>query len=270
MTTLSASDERGWPARLTLPDVWSPQLRNRRDVDVYLPASYPDRRRHPVIYMQDGQNLSDPSIAFAETWRLGSVFVELAAAASGGPKRGAGVGAAVEPIVVGVHNHEERLAEYSPFPSRKHGGGRADDYLAFLVRTLKPRIDRQFRTRRRASQTAIVGSSMGALVSLYAWFRHPDMFALAGVMSPALWYGRERLFEFVERSPMPAGRLYLDVGTGEGATALRDTRSMWSLLINKPSSDDSRLLYLEDRGGRHNEAAWGGRLARALEFLLRE
>jgi predicted alpha/beta superfamily hydrolase len=175
----------------------------------------------------------------------------------------------IEPIIVGVHNHDDRLAEYSPFPSPKHGGGGADEYLSFLIRTLKPRIDRQFRTRRVAAETGIVGSSMGGLVSLYAWFRRPDIFALAGVMSPSLWYGRERLLEFVEGCRIPRGRLYLDVGTSEGASTLRDARAMWSLIESKPRSADSRIEYLEDRAGRHNEAAWGRRLAGALEFLLR-
>ena len=47
-------------------EIWSPELRNRRSVDVYLPDSYGSgRRRYPVVYMQDGQNLQDPAIAFA-------------------------------------------------------------------------------------------------------------------------------------------------------------------------------------------------------------
>jgi predicted alpha/beta superfamily hydrolase len=239
----------------TFHNVWSPQLRNRRNVDIYLPASYPDGR-HPVVYMQDGQNLSDPSIAFADTWHLESVLVELAAAG-------------IEPIVVGVHNHRERLAEYSPYPSRKHGGGRADAYLSFLIRTLKPRIDRQFRTRRLSSATAIVGSSMGGLLSLYAWFRHPDVFGLAGAMSPALWFGGEQLLEFVRQAPLPQGRLYLDVGTSEGAATVRDARAMSSLIEEKTASGQTTFMYLEDRGGGHFESAWSRRLTGALEFLLR-
>jgi len=54
----------------TFKNVWSPELKNRRDVDIYLPWTYHDRRdRYPVVYMHDGQNLSDPATAFAGTWR---------------------------------------------------------------------------------------------------------------------------------------------------------------------------------------------------------
>jgi predicted alpha/beta superfamily hydrolase len=242
------------PVRHTLRDVWSPQLKNRRDVDVYLPARLRTSRRYPVVYMQDGQNLSDPSIAFAGTWELEAVLADLVA-------RG------IEPIVVGVHNHPDRLAEYSPFPDRKHGGGRADAYLSFLAHTLKPRIDRRFPTHTGPSHTGIVGSSMGGLLSLYAWLRRPDVFGLAGVVSPALWFGRDRLFEFVESAPLPRGRLYVDVGTDEGSRTLADVRALRALVETK-NRGRARFAYLEDRGGRHEETAWRRRIGGALRFLL--
>jgi isoamylase len=236
--------------------VWSPQRRNRRDVDIYLPASYDSgRRRYPVVYMQDGQNLSDPSTAFAGTWQLDGRLRDLAAHG-------------IEPIVVGVHHTRERLAEYSPFPDRTHHGGSGASYVTFLADTLKPRIDRQFRTRRMATYTVIAGSSMGGLISLFAWFRRPDVFGHAAVLSPSLWYGRERLFAFLESARLPRGRLHLDGGTAEGAETLRDTRALKWLLEENGIGD--RLSYLEDRGARHEEAAWSRRIGGALEFLLRE
>jgi isoamylase len=246
------------PSRGTLSGVWSRHLRNRRDVDVYLPASYGDggTRRYPVIYMQDGQNLSDPSIAFAGTWDLNGALAEVA-------ERG------IEPIVVGVHNTPARLGEYSPFADYKHGGGNGDAYLTFLAAAVKPRVDRLFRTRRTASQTAIVGSSMGGLISLYGWFKRPDLFGSAGAMSPSLWYGRDRLHSFIKSARTPKkGRLYLDVGTAEGAGTLKDARLMRALLETKGLELGDRLHYVEDRGGRHEEAAWSRRIAGALEYLL--
>jgi len=202
--------------------VWSPQLKNRRDVDVYLPDSYRGGSGdHPVVYVQDGQNLSDPGKAFAGTWELDRVFDELAA-------RG------VEPIVVGIHHTgRRRLLEYSPYPDRRHGGGDADLYLAFLVDTLKPRVDRFFRTRRERESTAILGSSMGGLLSLYGFFRYPSVFGRGGVMSPSIWYGQAAILDFIGEAQTPTGRLYLDVGTAEGAGTLRDVRRLGRLLVRK-------------------------------------
>ena len=264
----------------TLKNVWSPQLRNRRDVDVYLPASYASGVHYPVVYMKDGQNLSDPATAFAGTWDLEATIDRLA-------WRG------LDAIYVGVHNAgRDRLGEYSPFPDPRHGGGEADAYLEFLVDTLKPRIDRMFNTLRDRDSTAILGSSMGGLVSLYAYFRYPSVFGRAGVMSPSIWFGQGAIVDFISDARVPRGRIYLDVGTGEGAGTVRDVRRLGRLLVRKGfrrrragrqlaqasgpggawgdrrSTTSSMLRYVEDAGARHTEDAWAWRLEGALEFLL--
>jgi predicted alpha/beta superfamily hydrolase len=239
----------------TFSSVWSPELRNRRTVDVYLPASYArSRRRYPVIYMHDGQNLSNPATAFAGTWSLPLVLRQLA-------------GERIEPIVVGVHHAgESRLAEYSPFYDSRHGGGRGDEYLRFLVRTLKPRIDRGFRTQPGRRSTAIAGSSMGGLISLYAVFRHRAIFGSAAVLSPALWFGNRRIFEYVERSTARPERMYLDVGTAETPQALRDARRMRRLIQSK-DGERARVKYVEAEAAPHSESAWAARLPDALRFV---
>jgi predicted alpha/beta superfamily hydrolase len=245
--------------RRTLDRVWSPQLRNRRAVDVYLPESYPSGLRYPVVYMHDGQNLSDPSIAFAGTWELDAALARLAS-------RGR------EAIVVGIHNTDQRLSEYSPFPDRRHGGGRADGYLEFVATTLKPRIDRMFRTLQGRDETTIMGSSMGGLVSLYAYFRVPSVFGRAGVMSPSIWFGQGAVLDFIGDARTPRGRMYLDVGMQEGAGTLKDARRLGRLLVRKGFRRQPRaayaLRYVEDASGRHNEASWARRLDGALDFLL--
>jgi predicted alpha/beta superfamily hydrolase len=246
----------------TLKHVLSPQRHSRRDVDVYLPSSYASGVRYPVVYLQDGQNLSDPASAFAGTWELEATIERLA---WGG----------LEAIFVGIHHTGRgRLAEYSPFADARHGGGQADAYLEFVVHTLKPRIDRTFNTRRDRESTVILGSSMGGLVSLYAYFRYPSVFSRAGVMSPSIWFGQGAIVRFIEEARVPRGRIYLDVGTGEGAGTLRDVRRLGRVLVRKgfrrrrhPASS-SALRYVEDHGARHTEGAWAFRLQGALEFLL--
>jgi predicted alpha/beta superfamily hydrolase len=239
-------------------DLWSPQFRNRRGVDVYLPGSYGEgRRRYPTVYMQDGQNLSDPSIAFGgNTWRLDDGLEWLA-------ERG------IEPIVIGIHNTEGRLAEYSPFPDPKHGGGEGDRYLRFLTDTVKPRIDGAYRTRKDRESTVIAGSSMGGLISLYAFFRRPSPFGKALVMSPSVWFGAKELLPFVEKARNTRGRLYLDTGTAEGADTLENARAMNRVLRRKGYRREN-YWYLESEGSKHSESDWAWRWPQALEFLLAE
>jgi len=243
--------------RRVLARVWSPQLENERDIDVFLPPSYArTRRRYPVIYMQDGQNLADPHRAFAGTWDLLRALDDLA-------RRGR------EVIVVGVPNSgAERLREYSPFADARHGGGGGDAYLAFVERTLKPLIDRRVRTRPEREATGIFGSSMGGLISLYAFFRAPNTFGFVGAMSPSLWFGGRAILDYIDGDGRPPGRIYVDAGTEEGAGTVRDATLLAALLERKGYVPGTSLQFAAVEGGRHEEAHWAERLVPALEFLL--
>ncbi|MDX1532220.1 MAG: alpha/beta hydrolase-fold protein, partial [Rhodothermales bacterium] len=242
-----------------LEGLYSPELDNRRNVITYLPPSYGDgTRRYPVIYMHDGQNLFDEVTSFAEEWGVDNTMEVLSL-----------VG--LEAIVVGVFNAgEHRLDEYSPFEDAEGRGGKGDRYLDFLVDTLKPRIDRDFRTRPERDHTAIVGSSMGGLISLYAFFRRPDVFGKAGVMSPSLWFADRAIFPFVEEAAFNPGKVYLDVGTLEGERTVADTRRLRELLLRKAYRRHRDLVYVEQPGAGHSETAWRQRLHFAIDFLLRE
>ena len=241
-----------------LEGVHSPELHNRRDVLVHLPPSYDTtRRRYPVVYMQDGQNLFDPATSFAGDWGLARVLASAA-------RRG------LEAIVVGVPNMgAERLDEYSPYHDAKAGGGgRGVAYTTFLARTLKPLVDRMFRTRRSREDTVIAGSSMGGLISLYGLFQQPAVFGAAGVLSPSLWFAGGAIFSDIERArPVPA-RIYLDIGAQEGEVHVANARRMRDLLLAKGYRPERDLRWLESRAGRHDERSWGRRFARAFPFLL--
>ena len=236
----------------------SPELGNKRDVYVYLPPSYAaePERRYPVVYMHDGQNLFDQATSFGDEWEVDTTME--AASADG-----------LEAIVVGIANTDARLHEYSPFREEKHdAGGRGDAYLEFVVRTLKPRIDADFRTLPERGSTGIAGSSMGGLISMYGFFRHPETFGFAGVMSPAFWFGNREIYGYVEAAPFVPGRIYLDVGTQEGKEELADVRRMSTLLQEKGYRRGESLMTFVEMGAGHNERAWARRLRRELHFLL--
>lgn len=240
-----------------LAGVDSPELGNTRDVQVYLPPSYAGTGRHyPVIYMHDGQNLFDPSASFAGEWRVDDTLERIA---SDG----------IEPIVVAVPNMGvHRLAEYTPFMDAEKRGGRGDAYLDFIVHSLKPEVDRRFRTRHERTHTGIMGSSLGGLISLYAFFRHPGVFGFAGIMSPSLWWAGRAIFPYVGRYPRWGGRLYVDIGTAEGRTHVRNARLMVRYLRRTADRPRRNLLYVEEKGAGHHENAWAQRFERAVRFLL--
>lgn len=237
--------------------VYSPELDNRRDIHVYLPPSYVSSGRHyAVVYMHDGQNLFDHELSFAGEWGVDETMERVA------PE-------GVEAIIVGIPNMgTTRTAEYSPYLDTRQGGGQGDAYVRFITDTLKPLVDSQFRTRRERDHTGIAGSSMGGLISLYAFLTRQDVFGFAGVMSPSLWFARGRVFDEVHEIRHWRGRLYLDTGTGEGRGQLRQIREMARLLRLKADNPRLQIRYVEDRDAAHNEAAWAARFERAVRWLL--
>jgi predicted alpha/beta superfamily hydrolase len=246
------------PGRLeVIPAVESRQLGNRRDLLVYLPSSYEKSDKpYPVLYMHDGQNLFDPATSFAGEWGVDSA---MAKAARKGRRA----------IVVGIPNAGiDRIREYSPFVDPRVGGGLGDAYLDWLEETVQPLIDDRFRTVRGPEGLGIGGSSLGGLISLYAFFRPPFRYGFAAVLSPALWFGDGEIFRFVESAPYVRGRIYLDVGTREGEGTLANARQMRDLLLARGYRRGRDLMWVEDKGGMHNEAAWGRRLRKALPFLV--
>lgn len=242
----------------TIPEVESRELGNRRDLVVWLPPAYAQsERRYPVIYMHDGQNLFDARTSYAEPWR-----VDLAMARAA--KR------SVEAIVVGIPNMGvDRINEYSPYVDARAGGGSGDRYLDWLIGTVKPMIDGRFRTRPDRGYTGMIGSSMGGLITMYAYLRDPSVFGFVGVMSPSLWFAGRSIFSTLAESVHVPGRIHLDIGTREGRVALEDAQRMRDALAAKGYALGRELHWVEDPKGRHNEVDWGRRLGDALPFLLK-
>ena len=252
--------------------VRSETLGNARDILVYLPPSYPTANRtFPTLYMHDGQNLFDDATSFAGEWGVDEALEALA-------EEG------IEAIVVGVPNTgADRLHEYSPFHDVRFGGGRAADYVTFIVDTVKPLVDEAFRTTGDREGTGTIGSSMGGLISLYAFFERPDVFGAVGAVSPSVGFARGALMDYLERARFVGGRIYMDVGTHEGRPRTRESRKPGDkpgeyvelvrrardLLVRKGYREGPDLMYVEEEGAGHNEAAWAERLPQLLRFLLR-
>ncbi len=236
-----------------------------RNILVYLPPNYEtESRDYPVLYMHDGQNIFDDLTAYAGEWGVDESAETLAA-------RG------LPCIVVGIPNgREARLDEYGPWEDerlKRHSatgqGGRALEYLAFLLGNVKPLVDSSFRTSRLRSQTGISGSSMGGLVSLWAALEARETFGFCAALSSSFWLGG-KLEDFVASRVSPGLRIYMDVGGKESnvraqqTAYLKSNRKMRDLL----ESQGYDLVYLEDANGIHNEADWRRRFPAALEWFL--
>jgi predicted alpha/beta superfamily hydrolase len=231
-------------------------LRHRRTVTVRLPPSYRSQtqRRYPVIYLHDGQNCFDRSTAaFGSEWQADEKMDSLAA-----------VGAVEEVILVAINNTSDRIDEYSDTPL-----GRA--YATFVAHRLKPMIDSLYRTQPGPEDTAVMGSSMGGLISfLFTWW-HPEVFGKAACLSSVFDRRRTDVIPLVERTQSgPAGRrIYMDCGGAPGEIMLKaGMDEMLGLLRERGWVEGRDLAWHFDPAAEHNERAWAGRLWRPLTFLF--
>jgi predicted alpha/beta superfamily hydrolase len=238
-------------------------LGNTREITIYLPPGYADRpeARYPVLYMQDGQNLFEPERSFipGRHWRL----LEAADAAIADR-------AARAMIIVGIDNAGgDRIDEYTPTHDEvKHHGGRADDYGRMLVEELKPIIDAGYRTMTDKANTAIGGSSLGGLVSLYLGLKRPDVFGGVASMSPSVWWDSRMIVGMLDRfDSKERPRVWLDIGGREGTEALNDARVLRERMTAMGWNEGS-FRYFEDRRADHSEGAWAKRVRTVLEFLF--
>ena len=236
---------------------------HERCVGVYLPLAYeaePDRS-FPVFYLHDGQNLFDDRTAYVpgHSWKAQATADRLAEAQE------------IEPVIlVGVANTGlRRMAEYTPTRDFKLAGGEGHSYGRLLIEELKPLIDRNYRTRPDAASTAIGGSSLGGLISLFLGFEHPDVFGNVAAMSPSIWWNNRSILSFIESpEPPPNLRIWLDMGMNEGARHLRDTDYLFRVLKRMGWREDVDLAYQRVPDAVHSEDAWAERFHNVLRFLF--
>ena len=238
-------------------------LPDDRAVSVYLPPQYleQEERRFPVFYLQDGQNLFDGRTSYiaGKTWRANTTADRLAEAGE------------IEPVIlVGVANTGlRRMAEYTPTRDFKMGGGEGRSYGRLLMEELKPQIDKSYRTLAGPESTGLGGSSLGGLVSLYLGFAHPEMFGKIAVMSPSLWWDHRSILNAIQQQgTKPELRIWLDMGTAEGARHLRDADRLERLLLKRGWRSGVDLAYVKAEGAVHDEGAWSDRFGEVLRFLF--
>jgi len=231
-----------------------PQLKRVRRIWVYLPEEYPADKstKYPVLYMHDGQNLFDDATAYSGEWGIDEFLDSTTLRKC---------------IVVGIdHGGTKRLNEYNPYSSEKFGVGEGDRYLEFLVRTLKPYIDKNFQTLRDKSNTFVAGSSMGGLISMYALLRYPTVFGGAGVFSPAFWITGDSIAnEIKSRGSKVNSKIYFYAGKLEGESMVPD---MLAAYESMKSLSKSKMVRIVNEAGTHSEKAWRSEFPKFYEWMI--
>jgi|GEM_PF-981476 len=255
-----------------------------RYIDVWLPDNYNNSVKYNVLYMQDGQMLFDATLAWnGQEWDVDGTMGKLLSDKVINPT-----------IVVGIHNMgNKREAEYFPeavinaipqpqkadLESLFFGSTRADDYLKFIVTELKPFIDSAYSTNKTVRNTFIAGSSLGGLVSLYAYCEYPEVFSGAACLSTH-WIGTftdnfqipEAIINYLKlKLPQPEGRkIYFDHGTIGLDAYYGKYQSVVDSLFNAKGYFSANFSSQVFPGADHNENSWKARFNIPAIFLFPE
>ncbi len=240
--------------QVSIFEIDAPQLNCKKKIWVYLPKSYNSKinTKYPVIYMHDAQNLFDAKTSYVGEWNVDETLDSLNA----------------EVIVIGIeHGNDKRLEELTPFKNEKYGGGNGDKYLDFIVNTLKPYVDKTYKTKPTKKNTAIFGSSLGGLISYYAVLKYPEVFGKAGVFSPSFWFSNS-IFEMTKATKKLKAKIYFMCGDNEDAEMVPDLNKMVYLV----DSIRCHCLALNKtqiiKGGQHNEKLWRQNFKKAYLWLF--
>jgi metallo-beta-lactamase class B len=237
-----------------------PQLKRTRRIWIYLPNDYATNatKRYPVLYMHDGQNVFDTCTSFAGEWGVDETLSEL-------QKQGLDTAGSI--VVAVDHGGTERLNELSPWRNLKLGGGQGDQYVDFLVETLKPYIDANYRTLTAREFTGIAGSSMGGLISTYAALKYPMVYSKVGVFSPAFWFAKDSLMQYLRQHPAnPATRFYFVCGTTEGQSMVPLMQTVHDALL-RSGVPAANLSFNPRTDGQHSEWFWKREFPAAYRWL---
>jgi predicted alpha/beta superfamily hydrolase len=233
-----------------------PQLDRNRTIRVLLPKDYESSNRsYPVLYMQDGQNLFDPETAFGgRDWQIPSTLFKQ-------PLRR-------QAIIVGIDNGDEnRLNEYAPYRNKTQGaGGEADMYCQFIIGTLKPFIDDNYRTLPDRDNTGIAGSSMGGLCAYYAGLTYGNIFGKVGVLSPSIWFNPS-VVDLAQNTPSVKSRFFVSGSKTEMKSMEKTLQDIYYAFKNGGFSEGQIQVAVRDRG-KHNEIFWTSEFKKMFEYLF--
>lgn len=253
------SHTTGSQVQILSSQFWLPQLKRYRRIWVCLPTQYSQEpnRRYPVMYFHDGQNVFDAATSFAGEWRVDEALQQLEQTSGW------------EPIIaVGIDNGgSDRISELTPFRNPTYGGGRGALYAADLAWAVKPLIDSLFRTKKEKEFTAIGGSSLGGIQTLYMAYKHADVYSKALIFSPSLWFSDSLRQYCVAQPPLLGSRLYWACGTNESAGMVTDLNQCYNDILSSGMPANQMFKKIVS-GGTHSEGFWSSQVREGIQWLF--
>ncbi len=262
------------------------------NVDIWLPQNYSAKNKYAVLYINDGQELFDSTLDNGkQKWDVDGTLNKLM-----------NEGKIINCVVVAIWNLGSlRHAEYfpqKPFESFTKQAQdsmykltlfkdlyfaekvQSDNYLQFLVKELKPFVDKNYSTKKDFKNTFIMGASMGGLISMYAVCEYPNVFGSAACLS-TYWPGLNpdkadkipRAFKTYLVGNIPSFKnhsFYFDYGTIEYDYYIKPRQPAVDSIFGAKGYTAENYQSLEFKGVGHSIADKRKRLAIPMFFLLKK
>jgi len=234
-----------------------PQLNRKRKIWALLPHDYDTSTdQYPVMYLQDAQNL------FNEEAQFGNWEIDKKLAVMSEYKIGKIIIIAIE------HAEHDRIKEYN-VGNTVLGAGEGKKYIRFITDTLKPFVDKKFRTKTEREFTGIGGSSMGGLVSVFSGLMYPEVYGRLMIFSPSLWVVPKMDFSKMDFSEPGDTKIYLYAGGDESVTMIKHVKRFKNTMLKSEYGADKMKINLSiNMQGKHSETYWSDEFPKAIEWLF--
>lgn len=260
LIAFSCKDEEA-PKLYSTFEVDSPELGEAKSIWLYLPNDYAQSTKsYPVIYFSDAQWLFEANPNYSQEMHVDEMMRDCENDGFEGA------------IVVGIESNEEtRHNDFSLYENEDGLGGNGEAYLNFIIQTLKPRIDREYRTKSDRANTCIMGASLGGLACFYALTEHPDVFGKAALFSAALHFNRDSVIKKAQRGEIRwDARIYGVVGElefNEVVNFPEDNQTLFNTLAKQRGTAENLFLKI-DPDGAHRISYWEREFKGVIDFLF--
>lgn len=233
-----------------------PQLNKSRKIWALLPHDYDDTtEKYPVMYLQDAQNLFDQK-ATTGNWEIDKKLAVMSEYKVG------------KIIIIAIeHAGEERIKEYS-IGDTHLGKGQGKEYIEFVTQTLKPFVDKTFRTKTEREYTGMGGSNMGALISAFSGLRYPSVFSRFMLFSPTLWMFPQLK---IDQKKIQDTKIYIYAGAAENDNMIEQVFKFKDLITETNNALNDKKIDLNlsiNEHGKHNEKYWSDEFPKSIEWLF--
>jgi len=239
-------------------EFYIPQLDRTRKIWALLPYNYyKTKKKYPVLYLQDAQNLFREGSTFGN-WEIDKKLSILSEYGRG------------DLIVIAVeHGDDDRINEYVFENPKLTENAEGKKYIRFITDTLKPYVDANFRTLKDRENTGLGGSSLGALISIYGGFLYPEVYSKLMLFSPSLWVEPDNNFPMVSFQHQFKTKVYLYGGKKEGSQMVKRIRTFENAMKNweRKGLFDFEFRESINEEGEHQEFFWSQEFPRAVEWL---